>query len=60
MKFITVGQHRGKLTVVELADRIGKVVIWKCQCDCGRIVYVDNKKLFTTARRSSCACNFCK
>jgi hypothetical protein len=29
------GERYGYLTVIERAHRIGKVLFWKCRCDCG-------------------------
>ena len=35
------GQRFGKLTVLEITEeRRNRQVVWKCQCDCGNIVYV--------------------
>jgi hypothetical protein len=42
-----VGKRFGKLLVVEKTDlRYGDgCIIWKCQCDCGNITYVNTNSL---------------
>ena len=54
------GQKYGRLTVLEQADsRISpngtKVTMWKCQCDCGNIVYRSSGNLRHVAH-PSCGC----
>lgn len=47
----------GKLTVIEeLAERSPRGnIVWKCECDCGKITYVETNSL-TTGNTSSCGC----
>ena len=46
----------GKLTVIEETNqRQGSFKIWKCQCECGNIVYIPTGNL-TTGNTSSCGC----
>lgn len=54
-----VGQKFGYLTVLEETDRreYGKV-IWKCQCDCGNIVYINTGRL-KSGNDTSCGCKTC-
>lgn len=50
------GQSFGKLTVIEpIEQRSGSNVIWKCQCECGKITYVDGYSL-RTGHTKSCGC----
>jgi hypothetical protein len=46
----------GKLTAIEKTDqrKEGRVV-WKCQCDCGNIIYVDTHSL-QEGKVNSCGC----
>lgn len=45
-KINLLGQHFGNLTVIEETDqRNNKSIIWKCQCECGNIVYYSTKNL---------------
>ena len=50
------GQKFGYLTVLEKTDKreYGKI-IWKCQCDCGNIVYLNTSRL-TSGNDTSCGC----
>ena len=50
------GQKFGYLTVLEETDKreYGKI-IWKCQCDCGNIVYLNTSRL-TSGNDTSCGC----
>ena len=51
-----VGQVFGYLTVIEKTDQreYGKI-IWKCQCDCGKIIYLNTNRL-TSGNDTSCGC----
>ena len=56
------GQKFGYLTVLECTERravrpCGKVAgyIWKCQCDCGKIIEVEGSRL-TSGSKQSCGC----
>lgn len=51
-----LGQRVGLLTVIEkTTQRSNRAIVWKCQCDCGNIVYVNSRDLH---RQSvvSCGC----
>ena len=50
-----VGQKYGLLTVIEYSHNKNKRRIWKCQCDCGNIVFVSGSDL-VTYHTSSCGC----
>ena len=56
LKLDLVGQRFGHLTVLEETNQrqYGKVV-WKCQCDCGNIVYLNTTRL-TQGNDISCGC----
>ena len=51
-----VGQTYGYLTVLEETDQrqYGKIV-WKCQCECGNIVYLNTTRL-KSGNDTSCGC----
>lgn len=50
------GQHFGKLVALEPTNqRIGCSVVWKCQCDCGNIVYIEARSL-SNGNTKSCGC----
>lgn len=50
------GQRFGRLTVIEKTNkRHNGQVVWKCRCDCGKIVFVDSGQL-TKGRKKSCGC----
>jgi len=50
------GQRFGKLTAIEpTEERKGGYVTWKCQCDCGNIVYVTTT-ILKRGKRKSCGC----
>ena len=51
-----IGQKFGYLTVLEETNKreYGKI-IWKCQCDCGNIVYLNTSRL-TSGNDTSCGC----
>ena len=50
-------QRFGKLTVLEITDeRKNRQVVWKCQCDCGKITYVVGQALRTN-HTTSCGCS---
>ena len=54
LKYDIKGQRFGRLFVIEKVKR-NKSTLWKCQCDCGNITYVDTTRL----RRGeivSCGC----
>ena len=47
----------GKLTVLEATNkRVANSIVWKCQCDCGAIHYVDTNSL-NSGKTTSCGCN---
>ena len=51
-----LGQRFGYLTVIEITNkRRDNHVIWKCKCDCGKIVEVCRKELLNGHTRS-CGC----
>lgn len=53
-----VGKRFGLLTVLEETEERKekrKSKIWKCQCDCGNIKYIDTNSL-TSGNTSSCGC----
>lgn len=52
-----VGEKFGKLTVLEISDKKDKTghVLFKCQCECGTIIYTTKYKL-ETGHTSSCGC----
>lgn len=51
-----LGQRFGKLKVIEKTNqRQGRHIIWKCQCECGNIVYVLSTHL-TSGHTTSCGC----
>ena len=50
------GQRFGKLTALEMTEqRNFGAVVWKCQCDCGNIIYVPSKRL-QCGDTQSCGC----
>ena len=49
------GKRFGKLTVLEMADRVGQHQRWLCRCDCGKTLPVIGKNLRCGASRS-CGC----
>ena len=48
----------GHLTVIECTEQHDKAghLLWKCQCDCGNIVYINGSNL-TTKNSTSCGCD---
>lgn len=51
------GQKFGKLTVLEITnERKNRQVVWKCQCDCGKITYVVGQALRDN-HTTSCGCS---
>lgn len=52
------GQTFGKLTVLEISDKLdaSNCRMWKCQCECGNIAYAASNKLIT-GRKKSCGCD---
>lgn len=52
-----IGKRFGYLTVLEETDQreYGGKVVWKCQCDCGTIVYLNTGRL-TGGNDTSCGC----
>lgn len=50
-----VGQHFGKLTVLEKIEHDGVRSLWKCQCDCGNICYYPSRYLLAM-NVQSCGC----
>ena len=56
LKSNLVGQRFGKLLVVEeTKERQYEKVVWKCQCDCGNIVYLNTTRL-RQGNDISCGC----
>lgn len=49
------GQTFGRLTVIERAHWCGKVLLWRCKCQCGRETFVPAGKLRIGHTRS-CGC----
>lgn len=50
------GQRFGKLTVMEKTDlRKNRAVLWKCQCDCGKLAYKSTGDL-NNGNARSCGC----
>lgn len=55
-KLNLVGQRFGKLLVIEeTKERQYEKVVWKCQCDCGNIVYLNTTRL-RQGNDISCGC----
>lgn len=51
-----IGQHFGKLTVLERTDkRLNNSVVWLCQCECGNTKEVPTH-LLTSGHTQSCGC----
>lgn len=51
-----VGKKFGYLTVLEKTDqRQYEKVVWKCQCECGNIIYLNTSRL-TSRNDTSCGC----
>lgn len=50
-----IGARYGRLTVLDEDYREGNVVIYRCQCQCGRIVRVRGSNL-ASGRTRSCGC----
>lgn len=51
------GERFGKLIALEATEKraSGGCVVWKCECDCGNIVYIPSNSL-TTRNTQSCGC----
>ena len=50
----------GKLTVLSLSEkRYRNSLVWKCQCECGNIIYVPASSLKNGGTKS-CGCEFKK
>lgn len=55
-KFIDIsGRRFGKLTVIERSGSRGGKPLWKCQCDCGNVVFVVGYSLKNGSTKS-CGC----
>ena len=54
-KLDLTNQKFNRLTVLELSDKRGKKVMWKCRCDCGNITFVETCNLRGN-RTKSCGC----
>lgn len=55
-KFINLkGKRFGRLVIVRRVKNDGKVVMWRCQCDCGNYVSVRSASLVHN-RTKSCGC----
>lgn len=50
------GKKYGKLTVLESAGRVNGRIKWKCQCECGKITYV-NGYFLRDGQIKSCGCD---
>lgn len=51
-----LGARFGNLVVIEeTKERYNKGIVWKCQCDCGNIIYASNGHL-QTGHIQSCGC----
>ena len=56
-KYNLVGNRYGKLVVLEETDmRTRDLIVWKCQCDCGNICYVDTRMLMNHGKLC-CGCS---
>ena len=52
-----LGYRFGKLIVLEQTEqRVSGRIVWKCQCDCGNIVYVSSNNLRENGGTLSCGC----
>lgn len=50
------GKKFGRLTIIEPTEkRCGGFIVWKCQCDCGKIAYVSSGNL-CSGNTKSCGC----
>jgi hypothetical protein len=49
------GEKFGKLSVVERCGHIGKSAMWKCVCDCGKIIVVSEARL-NNGKAVDCGC----
>ena len=54
-----VGKKYGKLTVIEKTDKRTRsgLVIWKCECECGKIIETNTNSLNSGNTRSCGKCN---
>ncbi len=50
-----IGKKSGKLTIIDFGYRKGRYKYFKCQCECGNIVFVDRDSLIKS-RTKSCGC----
>lgn len=49
------GKKFGRLTVIERAENKNGRIMWKCQCECGKIVIIQNYNL-KSGHTKSCGC----
>lgn len=49
------GQRFGRLTVIERAENKNGKIMWKCKCECGKIVIIQNNNL-KSGHTKSCGC----
>lgn len=50
------GQRFGKLVAIEsTTERVNGKIVWKCQCDCGNICFVNSNSLISS-NTQSCGC----
>jgi hypothetical protein len=55
-KYIKIGDKYGKLIVIEETDkRYQRSRLWKCKCECGKIVFTTSYNL-KSGRKRSCGC----
>lgn len=53
---LTVLEEAGRKNVQRTSDKTTSNVLWKCQCNCGNIIYVITNSL-TTGNTTSCGCS---
>lgn len=55
-KLDLTGKRFGKLIALEPTnDRRSGYIVWKCQCDCGNVAYVESRQLIK-GKTNSCGC----
>lgn len=55
---VLAGKKFGKLTALEMTNKraYGAFVVWKCRCECGKIVEKSTQYFSRSTDRSSCGC----
>ncbi len=52
-----IGKKFGHLTVMAMTDkRSANFIVWKCKCDCGKVVERNTNSLRISTSRTSCGC----